>query len=687
MSVLSKLQNIVSSVNTVTGESDTTLTDAVQTLVDGYEAGVLPQTLSYSQIDSIVKAYLDYVSQHPYDPDDLTVSYISTFTGSYHRDKPAGAPVPVHAGKLTITDNYTGGSFTKSVSNGNVTVYDIIPSALGGSYVNTDANGDAVSCGTLFPEGSLRMINGYSNTFNIRDIGGWECDGGTLKYGKLIRGSELNGDNYNVSLTDEQKELFLRLLKVADEIDLRGDSEVDGDDDICNTADDITQSALGDSVSYVRYPVAAYASGVDLSNPAQTALYRELIKRIVQDAATGKTVYLHCMAGADRTGTAVMLIEAICGVSRSDCDCDYELTSFCGEVRKRSDANWKALMIYLDSLPGDTFRDKAVYYALKAGVSIDEINALRFAMTDGEPDTLVSPFSPAQVSAALTHAVSSNTNTGAAMYQPYEAQISADSGYVIGEVHISMGGIDITDSVWDGKQVTPERSVTADLSNCTSDNAKSSVILGEGYGAGITAQEGYTLTGAEISITMGGVEVSAQYYSNGKIAIPSVTGDIVISVAAVADAPAYVNQLPLSTDTDGSVYNGVGYKSPVRISSSGEAKSITEAYYSASLGTTGFIPCSVGDTIYISGAVIDPSDEQAVSYNIAVYNSAKEKLEISPWSILSDRANISCDLDGNVVSISLLSGRALAAEGVAYIRLCALGINSGTVITVNQPIV
>ncbi|MBQ6404332.1 MAG: hypothetical protein IJI27_10545, partial [Oscillospiraceae bacterium] len=45
------------------------------------------------------------------------------------------------------------------------------------------------------------------------------------------------------------------------------------------------------------------------------------------------------------------------------------------------------------------------------------------------------------------------------------------------------------------------------------------------------AAEGYTLDGATVQITMGGVNVS-QYYSNGTISIPSVTGDVVISVTA-----------------------------------------------------------------------------------------------------------------------------------------------------------
>lgn len=39
MSILSKIQSLITAANAKTGESDTTLTDAVQTLVDGYGQG------------------------------------------------------------------------------------------------------------------------------------------------------------------------------------------------------------------------------------------------------------------------------------------------------------------------------------------------------------------------------------------------------------------------------------------------------------------------------------------------------------------------------------------------------------------------------------------------------------------------------------------------------------------------
>lgn len=59
------------------------------------------------------------------------------------------------------------------------------------------------------------------------------------------------------------------------------------------------------------------------------------------------------------------------------------------------------------------------------------------------------------------------------------------------------------------------------------------------------------------------------------------------------------NWVPLSTDTDGSIYNGVGYKDNVRLSSSGGISGSAQA----GSATTGFIPFG-GDTdiIRIKGA-------------------------------------------------------------------------------------
>ena len=90
-----------------------------------------------------------------------------------------------------------------------------------------------------------------------------------------------------------------------------------------------------------------------------------------------------------------------------------------------------------------------------------------------------------------------------------------------------------------------------------------------------------------------------KFYKDGVIAIPNVTGNLEITVTALKSAPNFINQIPLSTDLNGAIYNGgLGYKNGFRLSSSGEEKA------NASSFVTGFIPVKAGDVIRFSGAYI-----------------------------------------------------------------------------------
>ena len=146
-----------------------------------------------------------------------------------------------------------------------------------------------------------------------------------------------------------------------------------------------------------------------------------------------------------------------------------------------------------------------------------------------------------------------------------------------------MGGIDITSQVLNAEKTNRYLSVTKKLSNCALDNGKSRVIEGQGYGATITANQGYTLDSGTVTITMGGVDMSA-YYSNGKIAIPNVTGDIVITATAVTTA-GYINLADPTSDE---------WQDGYRISSSG---------VSAQSGKTVSNPIDVvvGDVVRVKG--------------------------------------------------------------------------------------
>lgn len=91
-------------------------------------------------------------------------------------------------------------------------------------------------------------------------------------------------------------------------------------------------------------------------------------------------------------------------------------------------------------------------------------------------------------------------------------------------------------------------SITATLTNATSSNSATSVAKGGSYSATITAKEGYTIS--SVTVTMGGADITSSAWdaSTGVISIATVTGNIVITCAAVA----------VSTNTS-PVIAGTGY--------------------------------------------------------------------------------------------------------------------------------
>lgn len=93
--------------------------------------------------------------------------------------------------------------------------------------------------------------------------------------------------------------------------------------------------------------------------------------------------------------------------------------------------------------------------------------------------------------------------------------------------------------------------ITNTLSHCTTSNEAQSVTKGAAYSATITASAGYTLTGATVSITMGGTDITSSAYSNGTITIAAVTGALVITITA---AEAAVSSISAVYTQSGTVY-------------------------------------------------------------------------------------------------------------------------------------
>ena len=471
---------------------DGTTYEGVQTISVGGKSVALSEEGSSGEVSRIAwhqcpEAVRNYLANVTYNPSDYSASQIANYA-------PAAA----------VTSN------TKPIgtTSGGVTYYNEVPN------VQT-AFANSQTAGTLQPLDRLRWIK-CNTAPNVRDLGGWSCDGGTVRYGLLIRGGECGANDADV---------LVKQCGVRHEMNLRGRQESSR-----------TASVLG-NIGYSIYDTYAWYS---LSN---TTLWRQMMQTVFDCVNNSIPIYFHCSAGADRTGTLACVLEALLGMSQSDIDKDYELTCFYTGTdtdqngRRRDETEWKNLINAINTFSGSTFRDKAVRFVLSLGFSIEEINKFRAVMIDGTPEILVS--TTYSVTNTLTHVTNSNSTSSVDEGVPYTATLEPDSGYVISAVTVTMGGADVTSQVFSGTGTVRRFAVTANLSHCTSDAPKAAAE-GASLTIHLTADTDYTMTGASVTVTMGGTNVS-QYYSNGTITIPSVTGAIVITATAVESAPLYTN--------------------------------------------------------------------------------------------------------------------------------------------------
>lgn len=152
--------------------------------------------------------------------------------------------------------------------------------------------------------------------------------------------------------------------------------------------------------------------------------------------------------------------------------------------------------------------------------------------------------------------------------------------------------------------------VSSDLEHVFISDDTASVVHGAAYSVYLTAETGYTLD--SVSVTMGGEDVTSTVYSNGKVTISAVTGDVAISAAAVETAAGgYTNQIPLSTDAEGNPYNGgLGYKQGYRVSTSSGGESVATG-----MCVTGYIAVPHGCIVRTRDIDFTDSDATFAWYN------------------------------------------------------------------------
>ncbi len=148
-------------------------------------------------------------------------------------------------------------------------------------------------------------------------------------------------------------------------------------------------------------------------------------------------------------------------------------------------------------------------------------------------------------------------------------------------------------------------------------------------------------------------------------------------------APSYTNLLPSATDTDGSVYNDVGYAVGQRLNSSGTAEDYAGMYL------TGFIPVSLGDVVRLKNVTWQYGVTSGITSNnqrICFYDSSKAHIGLATGTSLSGVLSGVKD-DSNIwTQFTVRNSADLSLNNAAYFRLCCAGITSESIITVNEEI-
>ena len=144
----------------------------------------------------------------------------------------------------------------------------------------------------------------------------------------------------------------------------------------------------------------------------------------------------------------------------------------------------------------------------------------------------------------LNNATTNNIKGSIEEGSSYSATITANAGYTISSITVTMNGVDITSSVVSGNNINISNvtgniiitdttsiityTITNNLTNCTTNNNSNTISYNSSYSSVISANRGYEIS--SITVTMGGTNITSSAVSGNNISIPNVTGNIVITV-------------------------------------------------------------------------------------------------------------------------------------------------------------
>ena len=182
------------------------------------------------------------------------------------------------------------------------------------------------------------------------------------------------------------------------------------------------------------------------------------------------------------------------------------------------------------------------------------------------------------------------------------------------------------------------------------------------------------MDGATITITMGGIDMS-NYYSNGKIAIPNVTGNITITATAVSSAG------PTNILDEYGYFNNTRYS----LSSSNADKRVAGDGYCA----TGLIPVTKGDTVKLKGFLFNSNPAVFIFFNSSqTYLFGRNNLKTGDSNTIAISGQTVGNMSISNDNIATYTYTDNADNDIAYIGIsgtCADGANAFATLNEDLP--
>lgn len=312
--------------------------------------------------------------QYRYLTDPNVENILAYASGVQELSRPAGTLMDFSADCAESADGYVMQYADNESFDGAVTVYGLRSRSyrvynlmLGetvwwrGGTTLAEAQANPIHSMTTATQGPRNLyIDGVTN---VRDIGGYASslvEGGRIRQGLYYRGARLD------DITEAGKAEMVR-LGIRQEIDLRD-----------------AYQCKGPYVDGIRYTAVSIPSGTESRRFEEFAdEYKAIFGLIAQ--ADAAPVYLHCTAGADRTGICTFILLTVCGASYEEIARDYLFTNFSTQGSRFNNftTEFKQWWSKLDGFAGETKAEKAKAWLISKGVTAEQVERIREIFVDG----------------------------------------------------------------------------------------------------------------------------------------------------------------------------------------------------------------------------------------------------------------------------------------------------------------